>query len=100
MIGADSASIRVLQHVHEHCERLMILMATRPRKDYNINFIEKYQVTGSHEQIDLNGLGEAEIGEIILQNFNIGVNRISPEIVKVVQVCLYACPKSVYRLTF
>ena len=83
---ADTASIRVLQHIHEHCQRVMLLMATRPIKDYNVSFIEEYRATGSHEEIELNGLGEFEIGEIILQNFDSGVNRISPAIVKVVQV--------------
>lgn len=61
-------------------------MATRPIKDYNVLFIEKYRATGSYVEVPLNGLGADEIGEIILQNFDSGVDRISPEIVKVVQV--------------
>lgn len=64
----------------------MILMATRPIKDYNVLFIEKFRSIGSSIEIALNGLGEYEIGEIILQYFDSGVDRISPEIVKVVQV--------------
>lgn len=88
-IGADTASIRILQHIHEHCQKVFIMMATRPIKDYNVLFIEKYRATGSYVEIPLNGLGADEIGEIILQNFDSGVDRISPEIVKVVQVsCL------------
>lgn len=66
-------------------------MATRPIKDYNVIFIEQYRATGSYVEIPLNGLGEYEIGEIILQNFDSGVDRISPEIVKVVQVSLFDC---------
>lgn len=84
-IGADTASIRILQHIHEHCQRIMILMATRPIKDYNVLFIEKFRSVGSSVEIVLNGLGKHEIGEILLQYFDSGVNRISPEIVKVVQ---------------
>lgn len=64
----------------------MLMLATRPMKDYNITFPEDLKKIGSYEEIQLKGLGEAEIGEIILQNFDTGVNRISPEIVKVIQV--------------
>lgn len=82
---ADTASIRMLQYIHEHCQKILIIMATRPIKDYNVSFIEEYRATGSYQEIDLNGLGDVEIGEIILQNFDSGVHRISPEIVKVIQ---------------
>ena len=88
-IGADSASISILQHIHEHCQKALIIMATRPIKDYNVIFIDQYRATGSYIEISLNGLGEYEIGEIILQNFDSGVDRISPKIVKVVQVSLF-----------
>lgn len=76
----------MLQYIHEHCQKILIIMATRPIKDYNVSFIEEYRATGSYQEIDLNGLGDVEIGEIILQNFDSGVHRISPEIVKVIQV--------------
>lgn len=85
-IGGDSSSIRILQYIHDHCPKVMLMLATRPVKDYNVTFIEDLRNNGSYQEIQLNGLGEAEIGEIILQNFDRGVNRISPEIVKVVQV--------------
>jgi predicted ATPase len=63
----------------------MVLMATRPAKDYDVTFIDDFKVVGSYEEINLNGLGQTEIGEIILQNFDSGVTSISPEIVNVVQ---------------
>lgn len=85
-LGADTASIRMLQYIHEHCQKILIVMATRPIKDYNVSFIEEYRATGSYQEIGLNGLGDVEIGEIILQNFDSGVHRISPEIVRVIQV--------------
>jgi hypothetical protein len=87
--GADSTSIRILQHIHEHSQRTMIVMATRPIKDYNVTFIEDYRAVGAYEEIALNGLGEYEIGEIILKSFDSGVNRISPQIVKVIQVSFH-----------
>ncbi|KAI9469638.1 MAG: hypothetical protein EXX96DRAFT_586924 [Benjaminiella poitrasii] len=82
---ADSASIKMLEHIQEHCQKVMMLMATRPIKDYDVGFIEQFKKTGSYVEIPLNGLGEYEIGEIILQNFGSGVKTISPEIVKVIQ---------------
>lgn len=87
-LGADTASIRILQYIHEHCQKILIIMATRPIRDYNVSFIEQYRNTGSYQEIELNGLGDVEIGEIILQNFDSGVHRISPEIVKVIQVSI------------
>ena len=68
----------------------MIIMATRPIRDYNVTFIKNFCLSGSHEEIALNGLGADEIGEIILQAFKSGVKRISPQIVRVVQV-LFSC---------
>lgn len=64
----------------------MIVMATRPIKDYNVSFIEHYRTLGAYEEIVLNGLGESEIGEVILKSFDSGVHKISPQIVKVIQV--------------
>lgn len=85
-LGADSASIRLLQHIHEHCQRTMLILATRPVKDYNVAFINNFRATGYSEEIELNGLGAAEIGEIILQTFQaVGVKSVSPEIVRVIQ---------------
>ncbi|KAF7728389.1 hypothetical protein EC973_006197 [Apophysomyces ossiformis] len=85
MQWADSASIRILLLIHEQCSRIMILIATRPIRDYNVAFLEDFRKTGRCETIFLNGLGTKEIGEIILQSFGSGVERISPEIVRVVQ---------------
>lgn len=83
---ADSASIRLLHQVHEHCQKALIIVATRPIKDYNVTFTNELRETGSYEEIDLNGLGATEIGEIILQTFQTsGVASVSPEIVRVIQ---------------
>lgn len=84
--GADTASLTILQNIHEHCQRAMLLMATRPLRDYNLTFLDVYKLVGSYEEIQLNGLSKDEIGEIILQSFDAGVSKISPIIVNVVQV--------------
>jgi predicted ATPase len=85
-LGADSASIRILQHVHEQCQRVLLVLATRPVKDYNVTFIKNFRETGTSEEIKLNGLSATEIGEIILQTFQTtGVTSVSPEIVRVIQ---------------
>ncbi|KAG0795990.1 hypothetical protein G6F22_004998 [Rhizopus arrhizus] len=83
---ADSASIRLLQHIHEHCQKVLLVLATRPVKDYNVTFIKKFRETGVSREIKLNGLGAAEIAEIILHTFQTSsVNSVSPEIVSVIQ---------------
>ncbi|KAG0186756.1 hypothetical protein DFQ28_007360 [Apophysomyces sp. BC1034] len=82
---ADSSSIRIIQLIHEQCQRVMLLMATRPIRDYNVTFLKDFSKTGCCENIVLNGLGTEEIREIILQTFGSGVERVSPEIVQVVQ---------------
>lgn len=51
-----------------------------------MTFTNELRETGSYEEIDLNGLGATEIGEIILQAFQTdGVASVSPEIVRVIQ---------------
>lgn len=86
-----------MRHIHEHCQKAMIVMATRPIKDYKVTFIGQYRATGSYLEISLNGLGTDEIGEIILQSFDSGVDRISPEIVNVIQVtCLLTRLVNIY----
>ncbi|KAI9478765.1 MAG: hypothetical protein EXX96DRAFT_572195 [Benjaminiella poitrasii] len=83
---ADSASIRLLQHIHEHCQRVLLVLATRPVKDYSVTFIKTFRETGYSKEIELNGLGATEIAEIILQTVQIaGVTSVSPEIVRVIQ---------------
>ncbi|KAG0191251.1 hypothetical protein DFQ28_000646 [Apophysomyces sp. BC1034] len=84
-VGADSASIRILQQIHEHCQNVLLILATRPIKDYNVTFIKDFCDSGLTEEIPLNGLGADEIGEIILQTFHTGVNQVSPTIVRVIQ---------------
>ena len=64
----------------------MILLATRPIKDYNVRFIDEFLTTGFHKEIVLNGLGETEIGEIIVKTLEGSVRSVSPEIVSIVQV--------------
>lgn len=61
-------------------------MATRTIRDYNLTFLNDFAKVGSYEEIALNGLGADEIGEIIVQAFQSGVKRVSPEIVRVFQV--------------
>ncbi|RCI02739.1 hypothetical protein CU098_006304, partial [Rhizopus stolonifer] len=83
---ADSASIRLLQHIHDHCQKVLLILATRPVKDYNVTFISKFSEAGIFREIQLNGLGVTEIAQIILKTFQTSdVKNISPEIVSVIQ---------------
>ncbi|KAI8374416.1 uncharacterized protein BYT42DRAFT_639583 [Radiomyces spectabilis] len=82
---ADSASIRILRHIHEQCQRVLLIMATRPSRDYNIGFLSDFCVTGVNAKVELGGLDAMEIEQIILQSFDSGVKKVSPEIVRVIQ---------------
>ncbi|KAI8344260.1 hypothetical protein BC941DRAFT_408182 [Chlamydoabsidia padenii] len=84
---ADSASIRILQYIHTHCQHVLLLLASRPLKDYiNVStFIKTFCETGVSEEIALNGLDSHDIVDIILQILQAGVTRVSPEIVQVIQ---------------
>jgi predicted ATPase len=84
---ADSASIRVLETIHDACPRALMMLATRPIKDYNVTFIKELASFGSCAQITLNGLNGEEIGDIIINTFQSGIKRVSPEIIRVIQVC-------------
>lgn len=65
---------------------MLLIVATRPIKDYNVTFTNELREFGSYEEISLNGLGATEIGEIILHTFQTsGVTSVSPEIVRVIQ---------------
>ncbi|KAI8994507.1 hypothetical protein BDB01DRAFT_840989 [Pilobolus umbonatus] len=83
---ADSSSIRLLQHIHEHCQRVLLILATRPVQDYKVTFIDTFRETGYFEEISLNGLSSPEIKEILLQTFaSANVETVSPEVLRVVQ---------------
>ncbi|KAI8336142.1 hypothetical protein BC941DRAFT_428418 [Chlamydoabsidia padenii] len=83
---ADSASIRVLQHIHEHCQHVMLILSTRPISDYNhLTFLNNFCKLGVSEEITLNGLDSDDISSIILQTLQAGVTKVSPEIVCVIQ---------------
>lgn len=64
----------------------MLILATRPTKDYNVTFISNFCKLGVSDEITLNGLGSNDIVDIILQMLQAGVTKVSPEIVRVIQV--------------
>ncbi|OZJ03803.1 hypothetical protein BZG36_03026 [Bifiguratus adelaidae] len=82
---ADEASISLLRAIHDNCPRVLLLLASRPLKDYNVKFVDEICRTGACLKISLNGLDTKEIGKIILQTFKRGVTKVSPQILKVIQ---------------
>ncbi|KAI8988967.1 hypothetical protein BDB01DRAFT_783845 [Pilobolus umbonatus] len=81
---ADLSSIHILQHFHENCRNLMLLIATRPENDFDLSFLDESRTVGTFEQVKLNGLDTAEIGEILLQSFP-GVHKINMNMLKMIQ---------------
>ncbi|KAI9008961.1 hypothetical protein CLU79DRAFT_891574 [Phycomyces nitens] len=88
----DSASIKLLQEIHEQCRNVILIIASRPTKDYDITFFKRFSSSGQYKNIALDGLNNRDIGEVILKTFNAGVTRVSPEIINVVQKCTSGNP--------
>lgn len=76
----------------------MLLLATRPIKDYNVTFINNFCQTGISEEIALNGLGSDDIVDIILRMLKAGVTKVSPEIVRVIQVIIMIIGDGEYNM--
>ncbi|ORZ21135.1 hypothetical protein BCR42DRAFT_345789 [Absidia repens] len=85
MQWTDAPSLSMLQYIHEDCNNVMMLFATRLSKNDNMDFIAEFCGTGTTSQITLTGLGTSDIDKIILQNCGAGVDRVNPAIVHVIQ---------------
>ncbi|CAO3590801.1 unnamed protein product [Absidia cylindrospora] len=85
MQWADAPSLSMLRHIHEDCQNVMMLVATRLVKSTDVEFINEFCETGTTNQITLNGLGTSDIDKIILQNCGADVEQVNASIVRVIQ---------------
>ncbi|KAL0091054.1 hypothetical protein F4703DRAFT_1400836 [Phycomyces blakesleeanus] len=88
----DSASIKLLQEMHEKCRNLMLIIASRPMQDYDITFLKRFSSSGQYKNIALEGLNNRDIAEVILKTFGPGVMTVNPDVVNVVQKCTKGNP--------
>ncbi|KAI9319815.1 hypothetical protein BX666DRAFT_1853406 [Dichotomocladium elegans] len=82
---ADPASFHVVKQIHEVCQRVMIVAATRPSVDYSVPFLKTMFNIGHTRDISLRGLSVDHVGDIILQVFPETVKKVNPMITKLIQ---------------
>ncbi|KAG0245137.1 hypothetical protein BGX31_007848 [Mortierella sp. GBA43] len=83
----DCKTLHVIHAIHEHCPSVLVVLFTRSRRDYGGKDIVKTITNHSKNlEIALDGLKPREIEQVLLQAFRPkGVDRISPEILELVQ---------------
>lgn len=74
--------------MHNICQKALIVLATRPFKDYDVSFVKDLTKTGIYTNIVLKGLDEEEIGRVVLQSFPANVKKVHPSILHLIQVTL------------
>ncbi|KAI8139465.1 hypothetical protein BJV82DRAFT_521836 [Fennellomyces sp. T-0311] len=82
---ADAASVICLKQLHLVCSKTLIIIATRPPRDYHVSFVEDMRKTGSFEHVTLSGLDADDIGSVVLRSFSDDVQKISPAIIRAIQ---------------
>ncbi|CDH51330.1 hypothetical protein RO3G_09281 [Lichtheimia corymbifera JMRC:FSU:9682] len=83
---SDPTSAHMLHLVHEVCQRVLLVIATRPAREYSTPMTDELRKTGTVLKINLHGLThDNDIATVILQSFPKDVTRVSPTIMKMVK---------------
>jgi len=87
LLGCDHKTLNAIHAIHQRCPSVLVILFTRSQRDYGGSNIMKTITNHSkHLEVALNGLKPREIEQVLLQAFaSKGVNRISPEILELVQ---------------
>ncbi|KAG0355333.1 hypothetical protein BGZ54_001207 [Gamsiella multidivaricata] len=98
----DYKSLNIIQAIHERCPSVLIVLFSRPLRDYgDSNTLKAISNHPSHLEITLEGLRRREIEQALLRAFqDKGVTRISPEIMDLVQERTKGNPKFVKSMSF
>lgn len=77
----------MLRLIHEVCQRVLLVIATRPAREYSTPMTEELRKSSTLLKINLHGLTrESDIATVILQSFPKGVTHVSPTIMEMVKV--------------
>ncbi|KAL1916785.1 uncharacterized protein VTP21DRAFT_5489 [Calcarisporiella thermophila] len=83
---ADSASVKMLEMIHESCPKVFLLLASRPARDYQVTLVESISTSvGRHLEITLNGLGLGDIEQVVLREFGRGAHQVNRTILDLIQ---------------
>ncbi|KAG0099870.1 hypothetical protein BGZ93_005474 [Podila epicladia] len=95
----DKKSLQIIQVIHERCPGVLVVLFSRPQRDYGGNIL--YRITSHHKHLEiaLDGLKRREIENALLKAFKAnGVDKISPEVIEFVQEKTKGNPKFVKNM--
>ncbi|KAF9183292.1 hypothetical protein BGZ50_004303 [Haplosporangium sp. Z 11] len=92
----DKKSLDIIQVIHERCPGVLIVIFSRPQRDYGGNTLHNITHHYKHLHISLEGLKRREIEFALLKAFEEkGVTKISPDVIELVQEKTKGNPKFV-----
>ncbi|KAF9110389.1 hypothetical protein BGX27_006419 [Mortierella sp. AM989] len=92
----DKKSLHIIQEIHERCPNVLVVIFSRPQRDYGGNVLRCIFAHGQHLEISLEGLKHREIESVLLKTFeDNGVTKISPEVIELVREKTKGNPKFV-----
>ncbi|KAF9346006.1 hypothetical protein BGX26_002527 [Mortierella sp. AD094] len=93
---SDNKSLHIIQVIHECCPNVLVVIFSRPQRDYGGNVLRSITGHSKHLEISLEGLKRREIEFALLKAFeDNGVTKISPEVIELVQEKTKGNPKFV-----
>ncbi|KAG0346879.1 hypothetical protein BG004_000628 [Podila humilis] len=96
----DKKSLQIIHVIHERCPRVLVVLFSRPQRDYGGNIVHKITGHRKHLEISLEGLKRREIELALLKSFeDNGVVKISPEVIEFVQEKTKGNPKFVKNMS-
>lgn len=99
VLGCDSKSLQVIQSIHERCSAVLVVLFSRPLRDYRGKTLSRITSNHNHLDLSLEGLKRREIEKALLRTFKAnGVTSISPEVIELVQDRTQGNPKFVKNM--
>ncbi|KAG0210229.1 hypothetical protein BGX33_005042 [Mortierella sp. NVP41] len=96
---SDSKSLHIIQVIHERCPAVLVVIFSRPQRDYGSNTLHSITGHSKHLEIALEGLKRREIELALLKTFeDKNVNRINPAVIELVQEKTKGNPKFVKNM--
>ncbi|KAF9571254.1 hypothetical protein EC968_000797 [Mortierella alpina] len=95
----DKKSLSIIHVIHERCPRVLVVVFSRPQRDYGASIFHHITKHNRHLVISLEGLKRREIELALLKTFeDKGVVKISPEVIELVQEKTKGNPKFVKNM--
>ncbi|KAG9064518.1 hypothetical protein KI688_003708 [Linnemannia hyalina] len=96
----DSKSLQIIQVIHERCPAVLVVIFSRPQRDYGSNPLHSLTGHAKHLEIVLEGLKRRDIELALLKTFeDKNVTRINPAVIELVQEKTKGNPKFVKNMT-